>query len=149
MIHRPGSCPSVASQAPLFLHFIQPWLWHSRSRRILPRLWQAFHLKPSWDHGSFHDCQQRRTVILLYKSETASELVLCLLLITNLLNHSAGKATARTQGEATVPFIGQYKLPLGPKSHLCIHFLKWLITRVTCAPKMHCDFTCFLYYVEK
>lgn len=58
-------------------------------------------------------------------SETASELNLCLLLlITNLLNHLAGKATARNQGEAFVPFIEQYGLPLEPKSHLCTRLMK-------------------------
>lgn len=58
LIHGPRSYPSVASQAPWFLCFIQPWLRHSKSQRILLRLWQAFYLKSSWNTGSFHDCQQ-------------------------------------------------------------------------------------------
>lgn len=50
MTHGPRSYPSVATQVPLSLHFIQPWLWHSKSHRILLGLWRAFYLKSSWDH---------------------------------------------------------------------------------------------------
>lgn len=57
MTHGPRSYPSVATQVPLSLHFIQPWLWHSKSHRILLGLWRAFYLKSSWDHWLI-SCQQ-------------------------------------------------------------------------------------------
>lgn len=50
MTHEPRSYSSVISQAPLSLCFSQPWLWHSKSHRILLGLWKVFYLKSSWDH---------------------------------------------------------------------------------------------------
>lgn len=48
--HCPRSCLSVITQTPLPLHFIQPWLWHSKSLKIFPGPWQAFYLKSSQDN---------------------------------------------------------------------------------------------------
>lgn len=33
-----------------YLYFIPPWLWHSKSLKIVLELWQAFYLKSAWDH---------------------------------------------------------------------------------------------------
>lgn len=136
MTHWPRSYPSVASRSPLSLHFIQPWLWHCKSLRMALGLWQAFYLKSPRPQAHFSTVSNWLSSFSTGLKLTASELKLHLLLITNLLNHSAGKALARNQAEAFVPFIEQYGLPLGPKSHLCIHLMKMAYNqRVNCAPK--------------
>jgi hypothetical protein len=88
-----------AHPAPLSSYFIQPWLWLSKSLKILLGLWQAFYLKSAGDY---------RLILQLSVAEGLSSLctgskhewgeVEPLLLLTNLLNHLAAKPLQEIRG---------------------------------------------------
>ena len=72
-----------------------------------------------------------------------------LLLLTNLCQLLAGKASARNQKQAFVPLLEQHGLPPRRKPHLRLRLSVSESSSWSQSRTMHCGLTCFLHYLLK